>query len=66
MYLGILFMYSFIPLALGSYWGLLASAFLPVSLVLRILNEEEVLKKNLAGYNEYCTETRYRLIPYVW
>jgi protein-S-isoprenylcysteine O-methyltransferase Ste14 len=66
MYLGVLIMYLPTPLALGSYWGLIPMAILPVALVLRILNEEKVLRENLAGYKEYCQKTRYRLIPYIW
>jgi protein-S-isoprenylcysteine O-methyltransferase Ste14 len=66
MYLGVLIMYLPAPLALGSYWGLIPMALLPVALILRILNEEKVLKENLEGYNEYCQKTSYRLIPYIW
>jgi protein-S-isoprenylcysteine O-methyltransferase Ste14 len=66
MYLGVLIMYLPTPLALGSYWGLIPMALLPVALVFRILNEEKVLKENLEGYNEYCLKTKYRLIPYIW
>jgi protein-S-isoprenylcysteine O-methyltransferase Ste14 len=66
MYIGVLIMYLPTPLALGSYWGLIPMALLPVALVLRILNEEKVLIENLDGYKEYCRKTRYRLIPYIW
>ncbi len=66
MYVGVLIMYIPTPLALGSYWGLIPFAFLPLSLALRILNEEKVLSENLKGYKEYCQQTRYRLIPYFW
>src|SRR4030042_631533 len=66
MYLGVLIMYLPTPAALGSYWGLIPMALLPVSLVFRILNEENVLRENLAGYKEYCLKTKYRLIPYIW
>jgi len=66
MYIGVLIMYLPTPLALGSYWGLIPIALLPVALVLRILNEEKVLRENLEGYKEYCLKTRYRLIPYIW
>jgi len=37
-----------------------------VPLVLRILNEEEVLRRELSGYADYCTRVRYRLLPGVW
>jgi len=66
MYVGVLIMYIPTPVALGSYWGLLPFALLPLSLGLRILNEEKVLKENLKGYREYCQKTRYRLIPFIW
>ena len=66
MYVGAMIMYIPTPVALGSYWGLIPFALLPLSLVLRILNEEKVLKENLKGYKEYCEQTRYSLIPYIW
>ena len=66
MYVGVLIMYIPTPLALGSFWGLIPFALLPLSLALRILNEEKVLSENLRGYKEYCEKTRFRLIPYLW
>lgn len=66
MYVGVMIMYIPTPLALGSYWGLIPFALLPLSLALRILNEEKVLKENLDGYKAYCQKTKYRLIPYIW
>lgn len=66
MYLGIIIMYIPTPIALGSYWGLIPMATVPVALVFRILNEEKVLCNELDGYKEYCQKTRYRLIPFIW
>jgi len=66
MYLGVLIMYIPTPVALGSYWGLIPMATIPLAIVFRILNEEKVLSKDLAGYKEYCQKTRYRLIPLIW
>lgn len=66
MYVGVMIMYIPTPVALGSFWGLIPFALLPLSLVLRILNEEKVLSENLEGYRVYCQETRYRLIPFIW
>jgi len=66
MYLGVLLMFIPTPVALGSYWGLIPMATIPLALVFRILNEEKVLCEGLSGYKEYCQETKYRLIPYVW
>jgi protein-S-isoprenylcysteine O-methyltransferase Ste14 len=66
MYSGALLMLFFIPLALGSIWGLLA--FLPIILAIpvRILAEEKFLQHNLEGYLDYCRKVRYRLIPLIW
>jgi protein-S-isoprenylcysteine O-methyltransferase Ste14 len=66
MYTGVLVMYLFTPVALGSYWAIIPFLFLPVTFVFRILNEEKVLTQNLAGYKDYCQKTRYRLIPLIW
>ena len=66
MYSGIILMYLFTPIALGSWWALLIFGFTPLVLILRIFNEEEVLKRDLEGYKEYCQKVRYRLFPYVW
>lgn len=66
MYVGVIVMWLPIPVALGSYWGLLPVATIPFALVLRILNEEKVLKRELAGYTQYCQKTKYRLVPFVW
>ena len=54
------------PLALGSYWGLLFVIPGGVVLVLRILDEEKLLTQELTGYREYRQRVRYRLLPYIW
>jgi protein-S-isoprenylcysteine O-methyltransferase Ste14 len=66
MYSGGLLLVVFAPLALGSYWGLLAAAAIMPALIWRLLDEERFLKFNLAGYTNYCRTTRYRLIPFLW
>jgi protein-S-isoprenylcysteine O-methyltransferase Ste14 len=50
-------------LALGSYWGLIPSALTIVGFVVRLLDEEKFLAKNLPGYTEYCARVRSHLIP---
>jgi protein-S-isoprenylcysteine O-methyltransferase Ste14 len=35
-------------------------------LVFRLLNEENVLRRELAGYSEYCLRARFRLVPFFW
>jgi len=66
MYLGVLIMFLPMPLALGSYWGLVPIAILPMIIVQRIINEENTLKTKLPGYIEYCNKVRHRLLPLIW
>ena len=66
MYLGILLIYLFTPIALGSYLAVSVFFLFVPLLVYRIRNEEEVLVRELPGYSEYRKKTRYRLIPFVW
>lgn len=66
MYTGVVPMFLFTPIALGSFWALIPFLFLPILLVFRILNEEKVLLKELPGYKEYCQKIHYRLIPLIW
>jgi protein-S-isoprenylcysteine O-methyltransferase Ste14 len=54
------------PIALGSYWALPVFLILPIVLAYRIMNEEEVLLRELPGYREYMQNVRYRLIPGIW
>ncbi len=54
------------PLALRSYWGLLAVMVMVPFLIWRLLDEEQLLARDLHGYTEYQTRVRYRLIPFVW
>ena len=66
MYSGALVMMVGMPLALDSLWGLgVVAAAVPV-LVLRIADEEQMLRDELAGYAEYATRVRSRLVPGVW
>jgi protein-S-isoprenylcysteine O-methyltransferase Ste14 len=37
-----------------------------VVIVLRTKYEDQILKNELAGYNEYSSMVRYRLIPFIW
>jgi protein-S-isoprenylcysteine O-methyltransferase Ste14 len=66
MYAAVIPLYLAGPLALGSYWALLPAAAIPVLIVLRILNEEKVLERELPGYKDYRQQVKFRLIPGVW
>jgi protein-S-isoprenylcysteine O-methyltransferase Ste14 len=54
------------PLALGSWVAVPLFFLVPVFLVFRIRNDEEVLVRELTGYADYCSDVRYRLIPGIW
>jgi protein-S-isoprenylcysteine O-methyltransferase Ste14 len=66
MYFGNVVLMVGIPLALGSYWGLLIVVACLAVLAFRINDEEELLTQQLAGYREYMQKVHYRLVPYVW
>lgn len=66
MYVGVILMFVPIPVALGSYLGLIMMLTLPIGLILRIIHEEAFLKRELPGYKEYCLKTKYRLLPFIW
>ncbi len=66
LYFGALFLYGGTPFALDCYWALLPFTLLAALLVIRIRGEERLLRKELAGYDEYTRTVRYRLIPGVW
>jgi len=66
MYAGAFIMLLGIPLALGSWWGLLVLAAMMPALIWRIFDEEKFLKDNLPGYLEYTALVRHRLIPRIW
>ena len=66
MYFGNVVLMIGVPLALGSYWGLLFVIPGLVVLAIRIIDEEKVLAPELAGYREYAHKVHYRLVPYVW
>ena len=51
---------------MDSLFGILLAIPLISVIVFLIVDEEKILKLELDGYEKYCKETKYRLIPYVW
>ncbi len=66
MYSGALILLLGTPLALDSFWGLLALLPMTAVLAARLLDEEKLLAAELSGYREYCRKVRFRLVPFVW
>lgn len=66
MYMATLLLFFCMPLVLGSIFSfLILLLYLPV-ICKRIHNEEKVLERGLAGYRDYKSRVRYRLLPYIW
>jgi protein-S-isoprenylcysteine O-methyltransferase Ste14 len=66
MYAGGLLMLLGIPIALGSWWGLLIIVAMMPALIWRLFEEQKFLVQNLAGYVAYQRTVPYRMIPLVW
>lgn len=66
MYAGALVMFAGMPLALGSWWGLLVAATIVPILIMRLEREELFLAQNLTGYADYRNRMRFKLVPLVW
>ena len=66
MYTGAFVMLAGVPLALASWWGMLGVIPLVSVIVWRIFDEEQFLTLRLAGYADYLTRVKYRLLPGLW
>ena len=66
MYTATLFLFLSMPLILGSLYSFLIFLIYPILIVVRIINEEKILEKELNGYVEYKKKVKYRLIPFIW
>ena len=66
MYLATLLMFLPMPLILGSLFGIIPILLYIPLIVARIIGEEKLLVKELAGYDEYRKKVKYRLIPFIW
>jgi protein-S-isoprenylcysteine O-methyltransferase Ste14 len=66
MYAGGLLLFFGTPLALASWWGLVAAAVTLPALVWRLFDEEQLLARDLPGYAAYCARVRWRLLPGVF
>ncbi len=66
MYAVTILLFFMIPLILGSWYALIAFAFYPVIIVIRLKGEEKLLTRELPGYIEYKQRVKYRIIPFVW
>ena len=66
MYMATVFLFLAMPLVLGSVISfVIMLCYIPI-IVKRIRNEEQVLAKDLPGYEAYRKKVKHRLIPLIW
>lgn len=66
MYMATILLFLMIPLILGSWYALIAFAFYPVIIIVRLKDEENLLTRELPGYAEYKQKVKYRILPFIW
>ena len=66
MYAATVVLFWAMPLVLGSVIGFLIMLPYPLLLAERIRNEEEVLTRELPGYEDYCCRVRWHILPHIW
>ncbi len=66
MYMATVLMYLAMPLVLGSLvaFGIML-LYIPI-IIRRINDEEQLLNAELKGYTEYCSQVRWRLMPFIY
>ncbi len=66
MYAGATLLFISAPLLLGSVYGLIMGFVLIITIPIRSLGEEAMLKQDLPGYSEYMQKVKWRMIPFVF
>ena len=65
MYSGAYLIVLFTSLALGSFYGLFPALGISVLILIRALDEERILARDLKGYQSYLGKVHYRFIPFI-
>lgn len=65
-YLAIILWAIAIPFVFGSLYMLIPSFLIIVVIVVRTGLEDKMLIEKLAGYMDYSSKTKYRLLPFIW
>lgn len=66
MYMATILLFLMMPIVLGSWYALIAFAFYPAIIIVRLKDEEDLLTRELPGYAEYKQKVKYRIIPLIW
>jgi len=65
-YLGAILFSLGIPLLLESWWALIPGIAAAILYIYRTHLEDQTLRAELSGYQEYTRQTKYRLVPGIW
>lgn len=65
-YVAVVLQFIGLPLAVGSWAGLIIGAGGLVLFIVRTALEDAALRRELPGYADFAQRTRYRLLPGVW
>ena len=66
MYAGATLLFMSAPLLLGSVYGLIMGLVLVITIAVRSVGEEAMLKQELPGYREYMQKVKWRMIPFIF
>jgi protein-S-isoprenylcysteine O-methyltransferase Ste14 len=66
MYVGLMQLHTAMALILGSTWTWALASLISILFLWRTALEDQTLRQELPGYEEYTTVTRYRLMPGIW
>ncbi len=66
MYLGIITLFLCLGPALGSWLALISGLLMDMLFVIRTAKEDQMLREELSGYEDYARQVRHRLIPGIW
>ena len=66
MYVAIILLNPCLALILGSWWAIIPAALICPVYMIRTWLEDRMLQDELAGYRDYASRVRYRLVPGVW
>ncbi len=66
MYFATILLFMSMPFVLGSLVSFAIFLAYPFIIAARIKNEEEVLSRELEGYDEYKKKVKFRMIPFIW
>jgi len=65
-YSGTVIAFIFLPIALSSLWAMIPAVIGGGLFAIRTFLEDQLLQKELGGYQKYASQVRWRLIPGIW